>query len=254
MQSANRLPEEFKRLARTSAQRLSVLAGQAKAFPRRSVLENLEPLLWSLPECVLEKLLDFEDSRPEMNAAERRRTEILRRALGSRSGREGCWRAWCRRLRQCGALKDGGPQAFFALWEALPPDRLALPEDEEEARRRAEAAYVMHLRAIACGKTGLSIAEWRRPLPSEPDRQASDEAVLRMLWLWAGYVTYCEPLSAAASEAVRRLLKRAWPTRPVGHITRSVIERWVRYAQNIRYERDAEGCYGGRGWDPSRGL
>ena len=94
------------------------------------------------------------------------------------------------RLRRTGALQDGGPTSFFELWRTLPPERLARAEDEAEARRRAEASFITHLQAIAHGRTGLSVSALRQPMPSDPARAADDEAVLRMLWLWVGSVSY----------------------------------------------------------------
>lgn len=92
----------------------------------------------------------------------------------------------------------------------------------------------------------------RQPMPSDPARAADDEAVLRMLWLWVGYVAYDETLSESGEEAVKRFLKRAWPKYHGSRITRSLLETWVQYAKDIKYERDAQACYGGRGWDPRR--
>lgn len=89
-------------------------------------------------------------------------------------------------------------------------------------------------------------------MPSDPARAADDEAVLRMLWLWVGYVAYDETLSESGEEAVKRFLKRAWPKYHGNRITRSLLETWVQYAKDIKYERDAQACYGGRGWDPRR--
>ena len=156
------------------------------------------------------------------------------------------------RLRRTGALQDGGPTSFFELWRTLPPERLARAEDEAEARRRAEASFITHLQAIAHGRTGLSVSALRQPMPSDPARAADDEAVLRMLWLWVGYVAYDETLSESGEEAVKRFLKRAWPKYHGSRITRSLLETWVQYAKDIKYERDAQACYGGRGWDPRR--
>lgn len=144
------------------------------------------------------------------------------------------------------------PHFFFELWRTLPPERLARAEDEAEARRRAEASFITHLQAIAHGRTGLSVSALRQPMPSDPARAADDEAVLRMLWLWVGYVAYDETLSESGEEAVKRFLKRAWPKYHGSRITRSLLETWVQYAKDIKYERDAQACYGGRGWDPRR--
>ena len=71
---------------------------------------------------------------------------------------------------------------------------------------------------------------------------ADDEAVLRMLWLWVGYVAYDETLSESGEEAVKRFLKRAWPKYHGNRITRSLLETWVQYAKDIKYERDAQAC------------
>lgn len=185
-------------------------------------------------------------------AAERRRTEALRLAAKHFGDRDWQWRYWCLRLRRTGALQDGGPTSFFELWRTLPPERLARAEDEAEARRRAEASFITHLQAIAHGRTGLSVSALRQPMPSDPARAADDEAVLRMLWLWVGYVAYDETLSESGEEAVKRFLKRAWPKYHGNRITRSLLETWVQYAKDIKYERDAQACYGGRGWDPRR--
>ena len=180
-----------------------------------------------------------------LNAGGRR----LRLAAKHFGDRDWQWRYWCLRLRRTGALQDGGPTSFFELWRTLPPERLARAEDEAEARRRAEASFITHLQAIAHGRT---VSALRQPMPSDPARAADDEAVLRMLWLWVGYVAYDETLSESGEEAVKRFLKRAWPKYHGNRITRSLLETWVQYAKDIKYERDAQACYGGRGWDPRR--
>lgn len=218
-----------------AARAVARMEKKAAVYFSKSWLEKMEPWLWRFSRPTLEKLLQHEEKRisdaSRATAAERRRTEALRRT---------------------GALQDGGPTSFFELWRTLPPERLARAEDEAEARRRAEASFITHLQAIAHGRTGLSVSALRQPMPSDPARAADDEAVLRMLWLWVGYVAYDETLSESGEEAVKRFLKRAWPKYHGSRITRSLLETWVQYAKDIKYERDAQACYGGRGWDPRR--
>ena len=72
-----------------------------------------------------------------------------------------------------------------------------------------------------------------QPMPSDPARAADDEAMLRMLWLWVGYVAYDETLSESGEEAVKRFLKRAWPKYHGSRITRSLLETWVQYARTL---------------------
>lgn len=229
---------------------------KAAVYFSKSWLEKMESWLWRFSRPTLEKLLQHEEKRisdaSRATAAERRRTEALRLAAKHFGDRDWQWRYWCLRLRRTGALQDGGPTSFFELWRTLPPERLARAEDEAEARRRAEASFITHLQAIAHGRTGLSVSALRQPMPSDPARAADDEAVLRMLWLWVGYVAYDETLSESGEEAVKRFLKRAWPKYHGSRITRSLLETWVQYAKDIKYERDAQACYGGRGWDPRR--
>lgn len=184
-----------------------------------------------------------------LNAGGRRRCAWRQSISATETGSGGIGACGC---AAPGALQDGGPTSFFELWRTLPPERLARAEDEAEARRRAEASFITHLQAIAHGRTGLSVSALRQPMPSDPARAADDEAVLRMLWLWVGYVAYDETLSESGEEAVKRFLKRAWPKYHGSRITRSLLETWVQYAKDIKYERDAQACYGGRGWDPRR--
>ena len=211
-----------------AARAVARMEKKAAVYFSKSWLEKMEPWLWRFSRPTLEKLLQHEEKRisdaSRATAAERRRTEALRLAA----------------------------KHFFELWRTLPPERLARAEDEAEARRRAEASFITHLQAIAHGRTGLSVSALRQPMPSDPARAADDEAVLRMLWLWVGYVAYDETLSESGEEAVKRFLKRAWPKYHGSRITRSLLETWVQYAKDIKYERDAQACYGGRGWDPRR--
>ena len=222
-----------------AARAVARMEKKAAVYFSKSWLEKMEPWLWRFSRPTLEKLLQHEEKRisdaSRATAAERRRTEALRLAAKHFGDRDWQWRYWCLRLRRTGALQDGGPTSFFELWRTLPPERLARAEDEAEARRRAEASFITHLQAIAHGRTGLSVSALRQPMPSDPARAADDEA-----------------LSESGEEAVKRFLKRAWPKYHGNRITRSLLETWVQYAKDIKYERDAQACYGGRGWDPRR--
>ena len=233
-------------------------ADSRKRLQGKRWIERIDPWLWRLSKPMLERILAHEERRIEngsqASTEERRRTESLRRAVKHYNDRDWLWRYWCLRLRSTSALQDGGPTKFFDLWETLPPERLAVGADEAEARRRAELTYITHLQAIAHGRTGLSVAALSQPMPSDPEAPASSEAVLRMLWLWVGFITYDETLSGLGEEAVKRFLKRAWPKYHGSRVTRGLLETWVQYAQDIKYERDAQACYGGRGWDPRRKL
>lgn len=219
-------------------------------------VRRMEGRLWSASRGALERRLEREtrrlEGRTDVTAAERRRVGTLARAVRAYGGREWQWRRRCRELRLAGTLADGGPVDFEALWNEPAPERLGAPEDEEAARRRAEAEYVRNLEELADRRIVLDVGPWLAPMPSDPNAPASAEALLRTLWLWTGYLTYEETLSESAQEALRRMLWEFWPRYPGGRVTRGVIEAWIRYAGDIQYERDARACYEGGRRDPRR--
>lgn len=131
-----------------------------------------------------------------LNAGGRRRCAWRQSISATETGSGGIGACGCAAPARC---RTAAP-LFFELWRTLPPERLARAEDEAEARRRAEASFITHLQAIAHGRTGLSVSALRQPMPSDPARAADDEAVLRMLWLWVGYVAYDETLSSPAKK------------------------------------------------------
>lgn len=218
------------------------------------VQRALHTALWMAPPVMLEGMLALLARLPkpaECREAQARQRVIqtLERyaapASGSRAEHELAWHRRCAMLRLTGRLADSGPVGMLECCREAAPDHLASPEDEETVRRRAEIRYLEHLTALTKGRRATTPSRlFFAPLPSDPIRPASDEAVKRTVWIFTGLLNFTEPLSAEAHTAVRALLMSTWPEFPGGRVTRGVIEEWQKWLASRKYNKDCRNAYG----------
>lgn len=207
--------------------------------------------LWLCPACVVKLLRDKAAQRLE-EAPDRKGRQLvalLDRALdhepGTRAGREYWYRRYLAKWRSIGRLEDGGSSEFLDCWMEPLPERFDDWDLEDEARRRAEAAYVEHLEDLLYGFDEPDRNEnWTAPEKPWMDAPASPEFIRRTLWIWVGLCHFQEPLSEEGRAAVVRLLRRIWPDYENERVTRGLLEEWEGYARTSKYRKLCQQAYG----------